>query len=84
MALRIQQLRRVRHRPEQFTVLVREIPFCVEHKARACCVDHFFLKHHPFTYHSYQILYDGKALEELLVGLEIVITYNIQLQINAL
>ncbi|XP_024929246.3 CSC1-like protein At3g54510 isoform X3 [Ziziphus jujuba] len=66
LALRIQQLRRVRHRPEQFTVLVREIPFCVEHKARACCVDHFFLKHLPFTYHSYQILYDGKDLEELL------------------
>lgn len=67
LAKRVQQLRRNRHRPEQFTVLVREVPLCIEHKARACCVDHFFSKHHPFTYHSYQILYDGKHLEHLLV-----------------
>ncbi|KAB1199585.1 putative membrane protein C2G11.09 [Morella rubra] len=63
---RIQQLQRLRHRPDQFTILVREIPFCTEHKAHGCCVDHFFSKHHPYTYHSYQIVYDGRDVEVLL------------------
>ncbi|XP_062114891.1 CSC1-like protein At3g54510 isoform X2 [Humulus lupulus] len=64
--IRIQQLRHIRHRPDQFTVLVREIPFCSEHKAHACCADHFFSKHYPHDYHSYQILYDGKDVEDLV------------------
>ncbi|XP_059651958.1 CSC1-like protein At3g54510 [Cornus florida] len=63
---RIQQLRNLRDRPDQFTVLVREIPLCTEHNAHGCCVDHFFSKHHPYAYRSYQILYDGKDLEQLL------------------
>ncbi|XP_059434059.1 CSC1-like protein At3g54510 isoform X1 [Corylus avellana] len=63
---RIQQLKKLRHRPDQFTILVQEIPFCPEHKARGCSVDHFFSKHHPYTYHSYQMLYNGKDIEELL------------------
>ncbi|KAK9283580.1 hypothetical protein L1049_011829 [Liquidambar formosana] len=63
---RIQQLRNIRHRPDQFTVLVREIPLCVEHKSHSCCVDQFFSKHHPCTYQSYKMLYDGKDLEYLL------------------
>jgi len=67
---RIQQLQKTRHRPDQFTILVQEIPFCPEHKARGCSVDHFFSKHHPYTYHSYQMLYYGKDLEELLVRFE--------------
>ncbi|CAN6561854.1 unnamed protein product [Malus baccata var. baccata] len=37
-----------------------------EHKSRGCCVDEFFSKHHPYAYHSYQILYDGKEFKELL------------------
>jgi len=67
---RIQQLQKTRHRPDQFTILVQEIPFCPEHKARGCSVDHFFSKHHPYTYNSYQMLYYGKDLEELLVRFE--------------
>ncbi|XP_073145075.1 CSC1-like protein At3g54510 isoform X2 [Henckelia pumila] len=63
---RIHQLHRMRHDPNQFTVLVREIPLCEEHKARDCCVDHFFSKYHPNSYQSYQILYDGRDLEQLL------------------
>lgn len=63
---RIQQLYNNRHRPDQFTVLVREIPMCEEHKAHGCCVEHFFSKHHAYTYGSYRILYDGKGLDELL------------------
>ncbi|KHG15757.1 putative membrane C2G11.09 [Gossypium arboreum] len=62
---RIQQVRNLRHRPDQFTTLVREIPVCGEHKARGCCVDHFFSKHHPYSYHSYKMLYDGKDIEDL-------------------
>lgn len=60
-------LHNLRHQPNQFTVLVREIPLCDEHKARDCSVDHFFSKYHPHSYQSYQILYDGKDLDKLLV-----------------
>ncbi|KAK6233471.1 hypothetical protein QUC31_005877 [Theobroma cacao] len=63
---RIQKLQNLRDCPDQFTILVRQIPFCTEHKARGCCVDHFFSKHHPYSYHSYQMLYDGKDIEDLL------------------
>ncbi|KAM7476806.1 hypothetical protein LguiB_024049 [Lonicera macranthoides] len=63
---RILQLRHLRDQPNQFTVLVREIPFCDEHKAYGCCVDHYFSKYHSHAYRSYQILYDGKDLEDLL------------------
>ncbi|BBH00518.1 DNA-binding protein [Prunus dulcis] len=34
LAKRIQQLLNIRHQPNQFTVLVREIPFCSQHKSR--------------------------------------------------
>ncbi|KAL4600708.1 hypothetical protein ACB092_11G217600 [Castanea dentata] len=63
---RIQQLQKIRHRPDQFTILVREIPICSEHKARGCSVDHFFSKHYPYSYHSYQVVYKEKDLEVLL------------------
>ncbi|KAM2279288.1 hypothetical protein ACFX1S_040149 [Malus domestica] len=65
-AKRIQQLLNIRHQPNQFTVLVREIPFCSEHKSRGCFVNKFFSKHYPYAYHSYQILYDGKEFKELM------------------
>ncbi|XP_008775844.2 CSC1-like protein At3g54510 [Phoenix dactylifera] len=64
---RIEHIGNHRHRSDQFTVLLRGIPVCTEHKARGCCVDHFFSKHHPYTYQAYQILYDGKNVEELLL-----------------
>lgn len=63
---RSQHLRSIKHRPDQFTILVREIPFCSEHKARGCCVDHFFSKLHPYTYQSHQMVYNGKIIEDLL------------------
>lgn len=62
---RAQQLHHIRDRPDQFTVLVREIPICFEHKAHGCSVDHFFSKCHPHSYQSYQILYDSRELERL-------------------
>ncbi|XP_075094039.1 hyperosmolality-gated Ca2+ permeable channel 2.5 isoform X4 [Nicotiana tabacum] len=63
---RVQQLCNRRSEPDQFTILVREIPLCNEHKTRGCSVDHFFSKHHPYSYESFQILYDGKHLDKLL------------------
>ncbi|KAK9154706.1 hypothetical protein Sjap_002186 [Stephania japonica] len=63
---RIQHLHKVRHRPDQFTILVREIPPSSEHISYGACVDHFFSKHHPHTYQSSQIIYDGKIIEDLL------------------
>lgn len=65
---RTQQLHRIRNRPDQFTVLVREIPFCSDHKSYGCSVDHFFSKSHQFSYHSYQILYNDEELERLLIS----------------
>ncbi|KAL5170006.1 CSC1-like protein [Glycine soja] len=61
---RIWQIQKLKHRPDQFTIVVREIPLCIEHKARDCCVDHFFSKHYPNTYYSYQMVYNTEDLEE--------------------
>ncbi|XP_061980196.1 CSC1-like protein At3g54510 isoform X2 [Populus nigra] len=63
---RIQLLRHLRHQPDRFNVLVRQVPFCNEHNAYGCSVDHFFSKHHPNSYCSYQMIYDGKDIEDLL------------------
>ncbi|KAG6573819.1 CSC1-like protein, partial [Cucurbita argyrosperma subsp. sororia] len=63
---RIQQLKSMRQRPDQFTVLVRDVPLCLEHKAHGCNVEHFFSKYHPRTYHSYKILSDVKELDHLM------------------
>ncbi|XP_057969940.1 CSC1-like protein At3g54510 isoform X3 [Malania oleifera] len=73
---RIQQLRNCRHQPDQFAILVREIPFCVEHQAQGCSVDHFFSKHHPYSYQSYQILYEGNYIENLLELPVAFVTFN--------
>nr|KYP59774.1 putative membrane protein C2G11.09 [Cajanus cajan] len=59
---RIQQIQKLKDRPDQFTILVREIPLCMEHKVH--CVDHFFSKHYPNTYYCYQMVYNTEDLEE--------------------
>ncbi|KAK7323354.1 hypothetical protein VNO77_26825 [Canavalia gladiata] len=61
---RIQQIQNLKHRPDQFTIIVREIPLCNEHKTHDCCVDHFFSKHYPNTYFSYQMVYNTGDLDE--------------------
>ncbi|KAJ4969800.1 hypothetical protein NE237_002899 [Protea cynaroides] len=63
---RIQHLSNVKNRPDQFTVLVRGIPFCNEHKSHGCCVGRFFSKHFPYTYQANQMVHDGKDLEALV------------------
>ncbi|KAH7677108.1 NosL/MerB-like protein [Dioscorea alata] len=67
---RIQHIYNLRNQPNQFTVLVRGIPLCIEHGAYGCSVDHFFSKHHPDIYHTYQMVYDGKSIEKLLSSLQ--------------
>lgn len=69
MNKRVNQLRNMRHRPDQFSVIVRQVPLCVEHKSRHCSVDHFFSTHHPHSYYSCRIIYDGKEFEDLTVSL---------------
>ncbi|KAI5397308.1 hypothetical protein KIW84_063210, partial [Lathyrus oleraceus] len=63
---RMQQLQSLNRRPDRFTVVVREIPLCLQHKAYDCCVDHFFAKHYPNTYYSYQMVYNTEDLDELM------------------
>ncbi|CAM8970723.1 unnamed protein product [Rhodiola kirilowii] len=63
---RIQLLQDLRHRPDQFTVIVREFPICTQHKSYGCQVDHFFSKHYAESYQCSQIVYDGKDLKYLL------------------
>ncbi|KAK6933937.1 CSC1/OSCA1-like, cytosolic domain, partial [Dillenia turbinata] len=65
---RIQRLRDIRHSHDQFTVLVRQIPLCIEHESYGCSVDHFFSKHHPHSYQCYQMLFDGKEFQVLLAA----------------
>ncbi|CAL1386882.1 unnamed protein product [Linum trigynum] len=68
---RVHQLRILRPRPDHFTVLVRRVPYCVEHGAYGCAVDHFFSKYYPHSYRSCQMLYDAKEignLQELPTG----------------
>ncbi|XP_065869152.1 CSC1-like protein At3g54510 isoform X2 [Euphorbia lathyris] len=63
---RIQRLQDLRHRPDNFAVLVRQIPLCTEHNAYGCSVGHLFSKYYPKSYHSHQMLYDTKVVEDLL------------------
>ncbi|XP_031475831.1 CSC1-like protein At3g54510 isoform X2 [Nymphaea colorata] len=63
---RIQQLYIIKHRPDLFTILVRGVPFCSEHNDHGCSVDHFFSKHYPHAYNSYQVVYDEQNFEEEL------------------
>ncbi|RRT54548.1 hypothetical protein B296_00049119 [Ensete ventricosum] len=79
LVLRLQHIGNNRQRPDQFTVLVRGVPLCIEHKAYGCCVDHFFSKHHPDTYQSYNIVHDGKCIRKLLKS-----AYSLQLKIKKL
>nr|CAB3479445.1 unnamed protein product [Digitaria exilis] len=50
---RIEHLKYLRKRPDQYTILVRGIPTCPDHGTYGCYVDHFFSKHYQ-TYQSYQ------------------------------
>ncbi|RHN65822.1 putative 10TM putative phosphate transporter, cytosolic domain-containing protein [Medicago truncatula] len=74
---RIQQLQNLKHTPDRYTVIVREIPLCIEHKARDCSVHHFFSKYYPNTYYSYQMVYNTENLDELMVR-----SYNVHYYIN--
>lgn len=70
-------------------MLVRGIALCIEHGAYGCSVDHFFSKHHPDIYHTYQMVYDGKCIEKLTVSaianmqVKMVDTFNCSLIFSA-
>nr|CAB3475453.1 unnamed protein product [Digitaria exilis] len=61
---RIEHLKYLRKRPDQYTILVRGIPTCPDHGTYGCYVDHFFSKHYQ-TYQSYQIVHDIGNIEAL-------------------
>ncbi|KAF3336828.1 CSC1-like protein [Carex littledalei] len=63
---RIRHLDLNRKRPDQFTVLVRGIPLCMEHREHGCYVDHFFSKHYNSAYYAYQIVHDRRNIEQLM------------------
>ncbi|XP_057521440.1 CSC1-like protein At3g54510 isoform X2 [Amaranthus tricolor] len=58
-------LHKLKDRADRFTVLVREIPLCAEHKSYGCSVYHFFTRHYQYSFQSHQILYDGRDLDLL-------------------
>ncbi|CAO2816180.1 unnamed protein product [Amaranthus hypochondriacus] len=58
-------LHKLKDRADRFTILVREIPLCVEHKSYGCSVYHFFTRHYQYSFQSHQILYDGRDLDLL-------------------
>ncbi|XP_021750703.1 CSC1-like protein At3g54510 [Chenopodium quinoa] len=62
LAKRILWLQKLKDRPDHFTVLVREIPLCPEHKSYGCSVHHFFTRHYQHAFQSHQMLYDGRDL----------------------
>ncbi|CAN0900678.1 CSC1-like protein At3g54510 [Linum grandiflorum] len=65
MNKRVHRLRILRPQPEQFTVLVRRVPYCSDHGAYGCAVDHFFSKYYPHSYCSSQMLYDSKEIRKI-------------------
>ncbi|XP_021774426.1 CSC1-like protein At3g54510 isoform X3 [Chenopodium quinoa] len=62
LAKRILWLQKLKNRPDHFTILVREIPLCPEHKTYGCSVHHFFTRHYQHAFQSHQMLYDGRDL----------------------
>ncbi|KAL2898358.1 hypothetical protein RDABS01_040140 [Bienertia sinuspersici] len=65
LAKRTLWLHELKDRPDRFTILVREIPLCAEHKMYECSVYHFFTRHYRQSFQSHQMLYDGRDLDLL-------------------
>ncbi|XP_048494208.1 CSC1-like protein At3g54510 isoform X3 [Beta vulgaris subsp. vulgaris] len=65
LAKRTLWLHNLKDRPDYFTILVREIPLCTEHRSYGCSVYHFFTRHYQHSFQSYQMLYDGRDLDLL-------------------
>ncbi|KAL5101650.1 hypothetical protein RYX36_005977 [Vicia faba] len=64
-AMRLSFLASERRRPDQFTVLVRNVPPDADESVSEL-VEHFFLVNHPDNYLTHQVVYDAKKLSSLV------------------
>ncbi|XP_061352196.1 calcium permeable stress-gated cation channel 1-like [Gastrolobium bilobum] len=64
-SMRLQFLAEERRRPDQFTVLVRNIPPDPDESVSEL-VEHFFLVNHPDHYLTHQVVYDANKLAKLV------------------
>uniref|UniRef100_A0A803NZI4 Calcium permeable stress-gated cation channel 1 n=1 Tax=Cannabis sativa TaxID=3483 RepID=A0A803NZI4_CANSA len=64
-SMRLQFLATEKRRPDQFTVLVRNIPPDVDESVSEN-VEHFFLVNHPDTYLTHQVVYDANKLAKMV------------------
>ncbi|KAI4308352.1 hypothetical protein L6164_031435 [Bauhinia variegata] len=63
--MRLHFLASERRRPDQFTVLVRNVPPDPDESVSEL-VEHFFLVNHPDYYLTYQVVYNAKQLSKLV------------------
>ncbi|XP_057441593.1 CSC1-like protein At3g21620 [Lotus japonicus] len=63
--MRLSFLASERRRPDQFTVLVRNVPPDPDESVSEL-VEHFFLVNHPEHYLTHQVVYDAKKLSSLV------------------
>ncbi|XP_022954896.1 calcium permeable stress-gated cation channel 1-like [Cucurbita moschata] len=63
--LRLQFLASEKRRPDQFTVLVRNVPPDPDESVSEL-VEHFFLVNHPDNYLTHQVVYDANKLSKLV------------------
>ncbi|CAI9760258.1 unnamed protein product [Fraxinus pennsylvanica] len=64
-AMRLHFLASERRRPDQFTVLVRNVPPDPDESVRES-VEHFFLVNHPDHYLTHQVVYNANKLAKLV------------------
>lgn len=64
-SMRLQFLASARRRPDQFTVLVRNVPPDADESVSEL-VEHFFLVNHPDHYLTHQVVYNANKLSKLV------------------
>ncbi|CAL9084911.1 unnamed protein product [Musa textilis] len=64
-AMRLQFLASVKRRPDQFTVLVRNVPSDPKEPVSEL-VEHFFLDNHPDHYLTHQVVYNANKIAKLV------------------
>ncbi|CAO2823630.1 unnamed protein product [Amaranthus hypochondriacus] len=64
-AMRLQFMAAERRRPDQFSVLVRNVPPDA-HESTSELVEHFFLVNHPDHYLTHQVVYNANKLADLV------------------
>lgn len=64
-SMRLQFIASEKRRPDQFTVLVRNVPPDSDESVSEC-VEHFFLVNHPDHYLTHQVVYNANKLAKLV------------------